>query len=238
MRMRIYPLGDATLIVEVGDRIDEGTHERVQQALRALEAARLPGVLDLVPTFTSVAVYYNPAVLLAAGASAGAEFEWLESRVRQVPALGGSRLRPSPSRRTVEIPVCYGGEFGPDLAMVAERVKRKPEEVVKLHHQASYIVFQIGFAPGFPYLGGLPSVLNLPRRPEPRVQVVPGSVGIAGGQSCVYPLATPGGWHLIGRTPLRLFRPAQTPPTLLSVGDRVKFRPVTAEEFARLQEAP
>ena len=133
--------------------------------------------------------------------------------------------------------MCYGGEFGPDLGRVAAQAKLTPEEVIKRHSKATYLVYLIGFAPGFPYLGGLPKELATPRHPKPRMAVPAGSVGIAGEQTGIYPQVTPGGWNLIGATPLPLFRPQAEPPVLLQPGDEVKFKPVGPDEFRRLQAA-
>jgi inhibitor of KinA len=232
--MQITPLGDNALIVEVGGVIDEPTHRRVQAVWRTLAAApALPAVREYVPAYTSVTLFYDPAAAVAAGASVGGIADWLGEKVRE-------RLKNPPKLektkpRTVEVPVCYGGEFGPDLPRVAALAKLSPEEVVRRHSAAEYLVHLVGFAPGFPYLGGLPRELQTPRHAKPRMVVPPGSVGIGGEQAGIYPLATPGGWNLIGRTPLRLFRPEQNPPVLLAAGDRVKFRPIPPGEFAKLE---
>jgi inhibitor of KinA len=232
--MQITPLGDNALIVEVGGVIDEPTHRRVQAVWRTLAAApALPAVREYVPAYTSVTLFYDPAAAVAAGASVEGIADWLSEKVRE-------RLKNPPKLektkpRTVEVPVCYGGEFGPDLLRVAALAKLSPEEVVRRHSAAEYLVHLVGFAPGFPYLGGLPRELQTPRHAKPRMVVPPGSVGIGGEQAGIYPLATPGGWNLIGRTPLRLFRPEQNPPVLLAAGDRVKFRPIPPGEFAKLE---
>ncbi len=231
--MQITPLGDNALILEVGTVIDESTHRRVQTAWRALGAAPLPAIHELVPAYTTVTLFYDPAAAVAAGAPADDIADWLGAKIRE-------RLKSPPKMektkpRTVEVPVCYGGEFGPDLARVAALAKLSPEEVIKRHSKAEYLVHLIGFAPGFPYLGGLPRELHTPRHAKPRMSVPPGSVGIGGEQAGIYPMATPGGWNLIGRTPLRVFRPEQNPPALLAAGDVVKFKPITPEEFAKLE---
>ena len=230
--MQIVPLGDTALLLEIGETIDESTHRRVQTAWQALAAAPLPGVSELVPAYTTVTVFYNPARVVQAGAPAAGVADWLTEKVRE-------RLKHPPKMeknrgRTVEVPVCYGGEFGPDLGLVAKQAKLSPEEVIKRHSKADYLVYLIGFAPGFPYLGGLPKELATPRHAKPRMVVPPGSVGIAGNQTGIYPLGTPGGWNLIGRTPKRLFVPEEDPPSFLRAGDRVKFRAVTPAEFALL----
>ena len=230
--MQIVPLGDTALLLEIGETIDESTHRRVQTAWRALAAAPLPGVSELVPAYTTVTVFYDPARVVQAGAPESGVADWLTDKVRE-------RLKHPPKMeksrgRTVEVPVCYGGEFGPDLALVAKHAKLSPEEVIKRHTKADYLVYLIGFAPGFPYLGGLPKELATPRHAKPRMVVAPGSVGIAGNQTGIYPLGTPGGWNLIGRTPKRLFVPEEDPPSFLRAGDQVKFRAITPAEFAHL----
>lgn len=234
--MRFTPLGDNALMLEVGDVIDEPTHRRVQEAWRLLAAAPLPGVTELVPAYTAVTLFYDPVLVVQAGAPDDDILAWLtaqvEARLKHPPKLD------RPKGRTVEIPVCYGGVFGPDLALVAKQAKLTPEEVVKLHAQPEYLVYLVGFAPGFPYLGGLPKELETPRHAKPRMVVPPGSVGIGGTQTGIYPLSTPGGWNLIGRTPVRIFRPAENPPVLLRAGDRVKFKAIIPEEFARLEAKP
>jgi len=229
--MRITPVGDSALRIELGERIDEATQARVQAACAALDAALVPGITELVPAYTTVTAHYDARVAAEAGAPADDVVGWLATRAEL--ALAKLPAKPARKGRTVEIPVCYGGEFGPDLARVAAQAKLSPEEVVRRHAAGSYVVHLVGFSPGFPYLGGLAPELATPRLTQPRAQVPAGSVGIAGAQTGVYPLATPGGWNLIGRTPLRLFRPADDPPVLLQAGDRVKFRAIAAGEFAR-----
>lgn len=234
--MQIIPLGDTALLLEIGETIDESTYKRVQVAWQALAAAPLPGVSELVPAYTTVTVFYDPVRVVHAGAPEDGIAGWLTERVRD-------RLKNPPKvekskARIVEIPVCYGGEFGPDIGLVAKQSKLSPEEVIKRHAKAEYLVYLIGFAPGFPYLGGLPKELATPRHAKPRMVVPPGSVGIADKQTGIYPLATPGGWNLIGRTPLKMFRPLEDPPSLLRAGDRVTFRAVSREEFFRLEATP
>lgn len=233
--MQFTPLGDSALMVELGDAINESTHRRVQAAWRALAAEPLPGVSEAVPAYTSVTVFYDPWRVVQAGAPEHEVIPWLTARIKE-------RLKDPPKSakaktRTVEIPVCYGGDFGPDLGRVAAQAKMFPDEVVKRHSAATYLVYLIGFAPGFPYLGGLPKQLATPRHAKPRMTVPPGSVGIAGEQTGIYPQSTPGGWNLIGRTPLKLFRPEANPPVLLQAGDEVKFKAITPEEFAKLEAA-
>ncbi len=233
--MQITPLGDSALMLVMGDAIDASTQRRVQAAWRALASEPLPGVSDAAPAYTSVTVYYDPRRVVEAGAPADEIVSWLSARIRE-------RLKNPPKSakaktRRIEIPVCYGGDFGPDLGRVAAQAKLFPDEVVKRHSRAKYLVHLIGFAPGFPYLGGLPKELATPRHAKPRMAVPAGSVAIGGEQTGIYPQSTPGGWNIIGRTPRRLFRPEETPPVLLQPGDEVTFKAVTAAEFAQLQEA-
>jgi len=234
--MQIIPLGDTALLLELGETIDEATYQRVQSAWQALAAAPLPGVVELVPAYTTITLFYDLMQAVQAGAPKEGVTDWLAGKVQE--RLKNRSKMKKTEDRIVEIPVCYGGEYGPDLGLVAKHAGLSAEEVIARHSQADFLVYLLGFAPGFPYLGGLPAELATPRHARPRMIVPPGSVGIADRQSGIYPLATPGGWNLIGRTPLRLFVPTETPPVLLRAGDRVKFRAIRPEEFARLEAAP
>jgi inhibitor of KinA len=221
--MTLHPMGDAAVVLEIGQTIDEATLARVGSVARAISGRRLTGVTDIVPAFGSVTVFYDPRKI--------GSYAELAAALQQV-ATPAEQAYPIGAPRVVEIPVCYGGEFGPDLGVVAAHAGLTPEEVIQLHSGAEYRVHAIGFSPGFPYLGGLPPRLNTPRRATPRPAVPAGSVGIGSAQTGVYPVASPGGWNLIGRTPRALFRLQKSPPALLLSGDRVKFRPITPGEFA------
>lgn len=221
--MTLSPLGDSALVIALGTGLDEAALARGQTLAAEIERDRPAGVIDVVPAFASVTVYYD-ATRTGGYAQLCTE---IENRAARAEAAVVSR-----EMRELEIPVCYGGEMGPDLGDVAARTGGGVEKVIALHTGASYLVHAIGFAPGFAYLGGLPEVLHTPRRESPRVKVPAGTVGIGGAQTGVYPLATPGGWNLIGRTPLRLFDAGRAEPALLRAGDRVKFRAISAEEFA------
>jgi len=218
---RFQPASDQSLLVSFGDRIDPAASLHVRRLLRLLELDPVKGVLNLHPAYCSLLVRFDALVT---------EHRELEAVLR--PRLENLDTVPLPEQREVEIPVCYGGEFGADLADVAGMHGMTPAEVAARHSSASYTVDFLGFAPGFGYLGGLPGELATPRLPVPRRSVPVGSVGIAGNQTGVYPFATAGGWRLIGRTPAAMFRPDRQPMSLLSIGDRVRFRPISAEEFA------
>lgn len=234
--MLITALGDTALRIELGEQIDESTHRRVQSVMLTLEAARLPSVMEITAAYTTVTLFYDPLQAVGAGAPIANIAGWLEAHVRD-----GLKNGPKPAKtkeRRIEIPICYGGDFGPDLGEVAARAKLSPEEVIKRHSRADYFVHVVGFAPGFAYLGGLPKELATPRRSTPRIKVPAGSLGIGGAQTGIYPMVSPGGWNLIGRTPWQMFRPAENPPVLLGPGDRVKFRAITRDEFAALEGQP
>ena len=233
--MEIIPLGDSALIVRVRDRFEDAPEETLDQVLRTLQRLRdaaIPGVIELAPAYTSVAVFFDPSAVVKATGVAHDVFESLAARIRAAVVGGGhpGRMKRSPSRG-VEIPVCYDPEFAPDLDDVVRHAGISATEVVDLHGAAEYRVACIGFVPGFPFLAGLPKKLATPRRETPRKEIPSGSVGIGGAQTGIYPLRSPGGWNLIGRTPLKLFDPTRNPPALLQAGDRVRFRSITREEF-------
>lgn len=222
--MRILPLGDTALLVELGVQPDAAMAAAVARLALTLAENLLPGVTAIVPAFTTVTVHH--------GAGLVDFLPRVEQWIRTSEARPSRAARQTP--RTVTIPICYGGKWGPDLAEVALHAGLSIAQVVALHKGTTYDVRAVGFAPGFPYLGGLSGRLRAPRRKTPRTKVPAGSVGIGGAQTGIYPLESPGGWQLIGRTPLRLFRPEDSPPVLLCLGDRVRFQEIDADEFARL----
>jgi inhibitor of KinA len=232
--MEITPLGDSALNIRVCASFDENPAlalDCVLNALQRLERAQLPGVIELAPAYTSVAVFFDPVRVMEEGGPEVAADEWLANKIRDAMTRDSDPASVTIEPRLVTIPVCYGGEYGPDIDDVADHTGLSPDEVVHQHSSAEYRVHCLGFSPGFPYLGGLPPKLAIPRRATPRKVVPAGSVGIGGTQTGVYPLRSPGGWHLIGRTPSRLFTVEADPPTLLRAGDRVRFQSITREEF-------
>ncbi len=233
--MKITPLGDAAALVTLADNLDPGVVAAGQALADALERDPIPGYLECVPANASVTVFYDPVRLV--GKDGGSPWKrvvrWIEARA----AASSAPVREVVERRVL-IPVCYGGDEGPDLETVAAVHGLAAAEVAERHCAADYYVSAIGFTPGFPYLAGLPEGLHTPRRTSPRTVVPAGSVAIGGGHTGIYPQGTPGGWHLIGRTPLRLFNPQARPPALLQVGDRVRFRPITVVEFRAASSSP
>lgn len=209
---RILPVGETAFTVEFGDAVDETLNRQVHALDAALRARSVPGLVETVPTYRSLLVTYDPQV-----SRAGA------MRAALTDALNALTTAELPEGRLVDIPVYYGGEWGPDLADVATHCRMTSQAVIEMHAQPVYTVAMLGFAPGFAYLLGLPEALATPRLTTPRLRVPPGSVGIAGVQTGVYALATPGGWRIIGRTDLTLFDPAREAPFALQAGDRVRF---------------
>jgi inhibitor of KinA len=233
--MEIVPLGDSALVVRVREQFEDAPEETLDEVLRVfqlLQRAAIPGVIELAPAYTSIAVFFDPVAVLKTNGAVNGVFDELATRIRSAITPGSQRhRRRARGPRLIEIPVCYDPEFGFDLDRVVEHTKLSEREIIDLHSTGEYRVACIGFVPGFPFLTGLPKDLATPRRDVPRKEISPGSVGIGGAQTGIYPLRSPGGWNLIGRTPLKLFDPTKDPPTLLHPGDRVRFRAIKREEF-------
>jgi KipI family sensor histidine kinase inhibitor len=224
--VRFKPSSDQSLLVYFGQEITLQAHERVRRLLRLLELEPIAGVRNLHPAYCSLLVKFDALKL---------EHDEVEAILRQyLDRLEDVSL---PEPRQVEIPVCYGGEYGPDLSNVCAIHGMTPAQAIELHASAKYRVYFLGFVPGFAYLGELPEALVTPRLATPRRRVPAGSVGIAGSQTGVYPFATPGGWRLLGRTPTVMFRTDRNGLSLLSIGDRVRFVPISREQFAALERA-
>lgn len=217
---RILPAGDCALVVEFGDSISEELNRKVQALNEALKKMELMGIVETVPTFRSLLVVYDPEFLT---------YGELRDRLLGIPVRSGGKDGRPP--RTVEIPVCYGGEFGEDLADVAAYHGLSEEEVIRLHSGRDYPIYMLGFLPGFPYLGGMDERLHTPRLSSPRTRIPAGSIGIGGEQTGIYPMDSPGGWRLIGRTPLKLYDPDREEPVLYRAGDVIRFVPITGEEY-------
>jgi inhibitor of KinA len=221
-KVRMLAAGEQGLVIEFGDAIDPAVNARVHRLAHAISLCPIEGILESVPTYRSLFVSFDPLVVARGNlvAEIGRRIEGIEAGREPVPA-----------GKVVELPVCYGGEFGPDMDFVARQNGLSPEEVVAIHSSVLYLVYMLGFTPGFPYLGGMSSRLATPRLSSPRGKVPAGAVGIAGDQTGVYPVESPGGWRLIGRTPLRLFDLDAEDPFLLAAGNLVRFHPVDEEEF-------
>ena len=223
--MRFLSAGDRALVVEFGDHIDRALSEEVLRLAASLRADELLGVVETTPTFRSLMVHYDPLV------TSRAELEGA------IASLLDREPGPRGAATVWRVPVCYEDEFAPDLAEVARLSGLAPDEVVRLHSSVRYHVYMLGFLPGFPYMGDLPAALALPRRADPRVRVPAGSVSIATSLTAIYPYESPGGWHLIGTTPVRLFDIERASPALLAPGDAVLFEPIDAGAFAAIKAA-
>lgn len=222
---RFLPAGDSALLIEFGDEVNLELNARVHALASTIDARPVAGLGEAVPTYRSLLLHYDPGRLTYSEVVA-----YGQDTLAQAQAGSESKAR------VVDVPVCYGGEFGPDLDFVARHNSLAPKDAIRLHTSVHYPVYMLGFSPGFPYLGGLPAAIATPRLVSPRTEVPGGSVGIAGGQTGIYPISTPGGWQLIGRTPLRLFDPWRRPPALLRPGDRVRFVSIDTGRFEELWE--
>ena len=225
MTPEFSPAGDLAVRAAFGAEISPHTNALISRFCRHLQAEPIRGVTEWVPGYATVTVYYRPWDI-----GYDALCEELTRRT------GGAGAAQTPEARRVEILVCYGGEHGPDLDEVAAAHGLTPAQVIERHAGGEYLVYFLGFLPGFPYLGGLDPAIATPRRATPRPSVPAGAVGIAGAQTGVYPLETPGGWQIIGRTPLRLYDPARQPPALLAAGDYVRFVPIPERQFEEMAD--
>jgi inhibitor of KinA len=213
-------------LVSFGQQVTLDAHQRVRKLLRLLELKPVPGIRNLHPAYCSLLVDFDALKLRHAE---------LEAILRSY--LGRLRTVRLPNPRELEIPTCYGGEFGPDLNEIAALHGITPAQAIELHASVTYVVYFLGFVPGFAYLGELPGELATPRLASPRRNTPPGSVGIAGNQTGVYPFDVPGGWRLVGRTPIAMFRPDRENMSFLSIGDRARFTPISVARFAALENA-
>ncbi|MBL8315940.1 MAG: 5-oxoprolinase subunit PxpB [Rubrivivax sp.] len=224
--VNILKAGEGGLVVDFGDLIDPAVNARVHRLARAIAQALPDAAREIVPTYRSLMVLFNPLQTSRQN---------LEARIRELLQGMGVTAGQAEQARVVEIPVCYGGEYGPDLAHVAEHNGLGMEEVIDIHTAKPYLVYMLGFTPGFPYLGGMSERIATPRLAQPRVAIPAGSVGIAGSQTGIYPIESPGGWQLIGRTPLRVFNPQAANPFLFAAGDHLRFVSIDACSFQAIQ---
>ncbi|PYV90016.1 MAG: allophanate hydrolase [Acidobacteria bacterium] len=225
MQRRYLASGDRMVLVEFPEEISQEVNSQVHEMAAVVETTRIPGVAEWVPAYRTLGIVYNPMET---------SFRSLIESLEQIEGLGG-QAQAGRSRR-IEIPVSYGGEMGPDLDFVAQHNQLTTDEVIRLHTASEYLVYLLGFTPGFPYLGGMAPEIAAPRLAEPRSHVPAGSVAIGGSQTGIYPIESPGGWRIIGRTPLKLFDLSRNSPFLLKAGDSVRFRSITLEEFQRFEQ--
>lgn len=219
------PAGDSAVVVEIGNEISPEINRKVRNFMLALESRDILGVIDLVPSYRSLLVCYDPLVI-------GLDQITKELKEADKVSVSETVLRP----KVVHVPVLYGGDAGPDLNFVGSHNGLTEQAVIDIHTGTDYLVYMLGFSPGFPYLGGMPETISTPRLDTPRTVIPAGSVGIAENQTGVYPSATPGGWRLIGKTPLKFFDPTVTPPALVDPGDYIRFVSITKDQYGDTQE--
>lgn len=222
---RILPSGDCAVLVEFSDSISETANRKIRAFYDNIQKEMIKGIVDLVPAFCSLLVSYDPRIV---------SYQSLRTQLEKCLSMTGTvDLK---QKKIVAIPVCYDGEYAPDLAFVAEHAGLSKEEVIQIHTSKEYLIYMLGFQPGFPYLGGLDERIFTPRLSTPRTLIRAGSVGIGGEQTGLYPLASPGGWQLIGTTPVKAYNPKKTPSIPYEAGDYIRFYPITKERFAEIEK--
>jgi len=228
-KTEISQISETSVLVEFGMKISEDINKKVRTLCTYLDEKPFNGMIEYVPAFTSISIIYNPLDM-----NSESPYEVVKTILDNIISKLDFSL--ADEEHIVEIPVCYGSEFGQDIEQVAKINNITVDEVIKIHSEGKYLVYMIGFAPGFPYLGGMSEKIAAPRRESPRTAIPEGSVGIAGMQTGVYPIETPGGWQLIGKTPLKMFDLNRNPKSLLKAGDIAKFYPISYEEYVKLKE--
>ena len=223
--IRILTAGDSALLIEFGKDINPETNRKITALVQLMREQHIEGIVDVIPAFCSLLINYDPRVL---------SYEELKERMEHL--LKMETKTEATRKRIFEIPVCYGGEYGPDIENIAEHAGLSVEEVIKIHSSKDYLIYMLGFLPGFTYLGGLDERIHTPRLASPRLKMRAGSVGIGGSQTGIYPLDSPGGWQLMGMTPVRTYDPERQTPILVEAGDYIRFIPIDEEEFLRIQE--
>lgn len=222
---RILPAGDCSIIVEFGNEISDEINARISSFFNIIRNDKIKGVLEGVPTFRSVLINYDPRII---------SYQDLEVEIHK--RLGAITTEGRVNKRVIEIPVCYGGQYGPDLEFVAKHAGLSTQEVIDIHTSTDYLIYMLGFQPGFPYLGGLDSRIFTPRLTSPRVQIPAGSVGIGGEQTGIYPVASPAGWQIIGTTPVKAYNPDRTPAIPYEAGDYIHFYAIDESEFESIRQ--
>lgn len=238
MVFTVTSLGEKAIVVRLEQQISEQVHHQIFLIQTRLEQEAIVGVIELVPAYCSIVIHYDPYIvwkyLKQHKIEKTAGQYMLDTIEKLVYSTQQHEQKYTQTTRIVEIPVCYGGNYGPDLKEVARYNDISVEDVVAIHSGKPYFVHMLGFAPGFPYLGGMDKRIAMPRKAIPRPAIEAGSIGIAGEQTGIYPISTPGGWRIIGRTPLQLFHPENEMPTLIQAGDYIKFIPISAEQFTEI----
>lgn len=223
--IRILTEGDSSVLVEFGKEISPQINRKISSTVKMMREQHIEGVVDVIPAFCSLLVNYDPRVV---------GFDELKERLEYIVRMDVAAGEES--KRVYEIPVCYGGEYGPDLDNIAEHAGLSKEEVIAIHSSRDYLIYMLGFLPGFCYLGGLDERIHTPRLANPRIRINAGSVGIGGSQTGIYPLDSPGGWQLMGMTPVKTYDPSREVPILVQAGEYIRFVPVSEEEYLKIKE--
>jgi len=223
--IKILTAGDSALLVEFGNEINKEINQKITAVVKIIKEQHIEGIVELIPSFCALVINYDPRVI---------SYDEIKKRVESIfeldIAVGETK------KRVFEIPVCYGGEYGPDIENIANNAGLSVEEVIKIHSSRDYLIYMLGFLPGFCYLGGLDERIHTPRLANPRLKINAGSVGIGGSQTGIYPLDSPGGWQLMGMTPVKTYDPDREVPILVEAGDYIRFIPVDEEEYNRIKE--
>lgn len=223
--IKILTAGDASLLVEFGKEINPDINRKIAATVQLMREQHIEGVVDVIPSFCALLINYDPRVI---------GYEEIKSRIKDLLRV---EIKAGAERKKIfEIPVCYGGEFGPDIKTIADHAGLTEEEVIEIHSSRDYLIYMLGFLPGFCYLGGLDERIFTPRLASPRIKIDAGSVGIGGSQTGIYPLDSPGGWQLMGKTPVKTYDPDREVPILVEAGDYIRFVPIDEEEFYRIKE--
>jgi inhibitor of KinA len=234
-----YPLGDRCIVIRFGDNVNPDVQQRIKWLIDRLEQTPFEGYLETVPAYTTLAVYYDPMKVhqvIRTSLQVSSPYNWVETYLRSLMNELQTIQHTDLAAAQINIPVCYELEYGLDLEELAAMNRISTSRIIELHTATTYIVHQLGFLPGFPYMGELHAQLQCSRKLQPRVLVPAGSIGIAGKQTCIYPQESPGGWQIIGRTPIRLFDPNANPPVLLRMGDKVSFYAISKKQFEQYQQ--
>lgn len=229
---RILPLSDSSVLIDFGNTISNEINDRVLEVFHAFRNHPIPGMIEAVPAYSSLAVFYDVMKVRELNPGIHSAFEWIKMEIEYI--LLHPVSMPESTREAMRIPVCYDLSCAPDLLMVCEKTKLKTGEIIGLHTSKTYRVYMLGFMPGFPYMGELDEKLILPRKSTP-VQVLNGSVGIAGKQTGIYPFDSPGGWHIIGRTPVKMFDASKDVPVIIAAGTEIQFYSITEHEYQNYQ---